>query len=239
MVEIERLLLQGAQSRSGGSDSDPQVPRVPLFVAERTGPPSVTPAMMAELARYRRAQLQAENPDWGTQLQVVYVGDQLEVEDEANHSTPPASEPAIDLGETFVERLHSGTGGRVLYSDRASRPAVELGAIARVQNYAEYVRSDFLQCAVCLDEFELRSDAREMPCGHMFHSDCIQLWLGWQRSCPLCRYQIPIDEEDNTEGYFEDDAEDHNDPWALIRNVYQHVGRMIIRMIPWMMQIHG
>ncbi|KAE8657979.1 hypothetical protein F3Y22_tig00116976pilonHSYRG00231 [Hibiscus syriacus] len=51
-----------------------------------------------------------------------------------------------------------------------------------------------LQCSVCLDDFEVGIEAKEMPCKHKFHSGCILPWLELHSSCPVCRYQIPADE---------------------------------------------
>lgn len=51
-----------------------------------------------------------------------------------------------------------------------------------------------LQCSVCLDDFEISSEAKEMPCKHKFHSGCILPWLELHSSCPVCRFQLPSDE---------------------------------------------
>ncbi|EEE58975.1 hypothetical protein OsJ_10676 [Oryza sativa Japonica Group] len=50
-------------------------------------------------------------------------------------------------------------------------------------------------CPVCLDEFEAGGEAREMPCKHRFHDGCILPWLEAHSSCPVCRYQLPTDDE--------------------------------------------
>lgn len=51
-----------------------------------------------------------------------------------------------------------------------------------------------LQCSVCLDDLEIGTEAKEMPCKHKFHSGCILPWLELHSSCPVCRYQLPADE---------------------------------------------
>ncbi|KAK9276592.1 hypothetical protein L1049_006127 [Liquidambar formosana] len=52
------------------------------------------------------------------------------------------------------------------------------------------------ECVICLEEWEIGGVAKEMPCNHRFHGECIEKWLGIHGSCPVCRYKMPFDEED-------------------------------------------
>jgi len=43
------------------------------------------------------------------------------------------------------------------------------------------------QCAICMDDYELAQKVRKLPCGHMYHLDCIKKWLEMHGTCPVCR----------------------------------------------------
>ncbi|CAK9182803.1 unnamed protein product [Ilex paraguariensis] len=46
-------------------------------------------------------------------------------------------------------------------------------------------------CCVCLGEFEMKEELVQVPwCKHIFHMDCINHWLCWNSTCPLCRCPI-------------------------------------------------
>ncbi|WMV15126.1 hypothetical protein MTR67_008511 [Solanum verrucosum] len=63
-----------------------------------------------------------------------------------------------------------------------------------------------IDCSVCLSNFELGEEAKEMPCKHHFHSICIDKWLGINGSCPICRYKMPVNEQ--CEKAYEESDED-------------------------------
>ncbi|XP_008242622.1 PREDICTED: RING-H2 finger protein ATL38-like [Prunus mume] len=46
-------------------------------------------------------------------------------------------------------------------------------------------------CAVCLCEFKDGEAIRVLPeCMHLFHAECIDMWLSSHSNCPLCRTDI-------------------------------------------------
>lgn len=86
----------------------------------------------------------------------------------------------------------------------ASKSAVEALPIIDIVDCHVSVE---LQCAVCHEAFVLGSEAREMPCKHLYHSDCILPWLAMRNSCPVCRFELPTDTNSSVEeGNVEDEA---------------------------------
>ncbi|KAK4774720.1 hypothetical protein SAY86_009655 [Trapa natans] len=79
----------------------------------------------------------------------------------------------------------------------ASKSAVEALPMVRITD--EILSSEMNQCAVCQDEFEKDTEVKQMPCKHIYHSDCLLPWLELHSSCPVCRHELPTDDAD-TEG---------------------------------------
>ncbi|OHS97779.1 hypothetical protein TRFO_35917 [Tritrichomonas foetus] len=43
------------------------------------------------------------------------------------------------------------------------------------------------ECVICLSEFLPKCEIAELPCGHIFHPECIQSWVKKHPTCPICR----------------------------------------------------
>ncbi|OWM62713.1 hypothetical protein CDL15_Pgr020007 [Punica granatum] len=76
----------------------------------------------------------------------------------------------------------------------ASKSAVAALPVVKISE--ELLSSDSSQCAVCKDAFEIGEEAKEMPCKHIYHNDCILPWLELHNSCPVCRYELPTNDPD-------------------------------------------
>ncbi|CAK7332125.1 unnamed protein product [Dovyalis caffra] len=45
-----------------------------------------------------------------------------------------------------------------------------------------------IECAICLGEFEEKESVKMIPtCQHVFHLECIDMWLQMHVTCPVCR----------------------------------------------------
>ncbi|KAA1133535.1 zinc ion binding [Puccinia graminis f. sp. tritici] len=58
-----------------------------------------------------------------------------------------------------------------------------------------------LECTICNEELSLPDQSIvQLPChaSHLFHRDCILLWIGRDRTCPICRAAIPLQSDPAT-----------------------------------------
>jgi hypothetical protein len=55
-------------------------------------------------------------------------------------------------------------------------------------------------CAVCLEAYACGDALRTMPCAHAFHEGCIVEWLSVSPLCPLCRFRLPSQDEEDRRG---------------------------------------
>ncbi|XP_020079709.1 E3 ubiquitin-protein ligase RING1-like [Ananas comosus] len=81
--------------------------------------------------------------------------------------------------------------------NRYGTPPASKSAVANLPDIkisCDLLDSGEAQCAVCMDAFEIGSEAKQLPCKHIFHRDCILPWLELHSSCPVCRYQLPADD---------------------------------------------
>ncbi|XP_062223999.1 probable E3 ubiquitin-protein ligase RHC1A isoform X2 [Phragmites australis] len=77
----------------------------------------------------------------------------------------------------------------------APQPAIDSMPVVKINR--RHLNDD-PQCPVCKDRFEVGSEAREMPCKHLYHTDCIIPWLVQHNSCPVCRHSLPSQPSSNS-----------------------------------------
>ena len=65
---------------------------------------------------------------------------------------------------------------------------------ANVENKNKYI------CSICIDEIE-RENIYFLPCGHYYHSVCVNKWMNEKFICPECRHPINISTIDDLSNY--------------------------------------
>ena len=94
----------------------------------------------------------------------------LSEQDRGRVGTPPASKDAI-------EKLQE-----VKIDEKYCKKNEQTGEL-------EYPR-----CSICFDD--LKEKATIMPCGHLFNKECLHEWLSQHNQCPVCRHELPTDDQE-------------------------------------------
>ena len=50
---------------------------------------------------------------------------------------------------------------------------------------------EFPNCCICISDIVFKQKAVLLPCGHILHWKCGELWLKKNNTCPLCRFELP------------------------------------------------
>ena len=49
---------------------------------------------------------------------------------------------------------------------------------------------DKAQCSICMEDFVLAENVKQLRCDHCFHETCIKPWLQMHATCPVCRKSL-------------------------------------------------
>lgn len=105
---------------------------------------------------------------------------------------PGMGQRRADFGDFFMGHGLQELIEQLSLNDRRGPPPAPRSAIdamPTIKITRRHLNID-AHCPVCKDKFELGTEARLMPCDHIYHSDCIVPWLVEHNSCPVCRVEL-------------------------------------------------
>lgn len=91
----------------------------------------------------------------------------------------------LDMALTMLEEPTSESGA----ADREQVEDAESSAQELINGMPTVAAAGY-SCSVCMERFGSGADAKQIPCGHIFHSNCISHWVSLHNSCPLCRSSV-------------------------------------------------
>jgi len=79
--------------------------------------------------------------------------------------------------------------------------ASALRSLPRIKVTAyDIAANESAECSICLDELVAGQPALRIPCGHLYHEDCVKDWLRKSNECPVCRFELPTDDAEYERG---------------------------------------
>ena len=101
-------------------------------------------------------------------------GEELDPQDPRlwSHMVEPASPEQID--NLPVTQVGAGGVGAQGGSGGSNNPAP----------------NHHIQCMICLSDYKDGESVRTLPCGHVYHKECVDRWLAINHNCPACKAPI-------------------------------------------------
>ncbi|OJJ71148.1 hypothetical protein ASPBRDRAFT_604197 [Aspergillus brasiliensis CBS 101740] len=88
-------------------------------------------------------------------------------------------------------------------------------------------------CAICMDQFADDDEIRALPCGHIFHTACLDPWVTKRNAfCPLCKMSLSGVKEGGESG------ESRRGSWAW-RRASQRLSARVVISVPEAAVIRG
>jgi len=98
---------------------------------------------------------------------------------------------SMDSGDIFGSLDDSLDEGEPLDDDIIQ--TLPISKIHDINKLAE----DKKRCSICLENYKNGDDSIILPCIHIFHSECIKKWMKKNGTCPICKFKIDSNNNDN------------------------------------------
>ena len=97
----------------------------------------------------------------------------------------------VDLAQRISEQQNQQQ------NKKASKESVKKLPVLKIEQKhckkGENGQNEAPTCAVCCDNIQIGKKGMFMPCGHIYHQDCLEPWLQTNNTCPVCRYELPLE----------------------------------------------
>ena len=95
-----------------------------------------------------------------------------------------------DLNEMIERMLHYSRENPTDQTIVSELPETKIDDIKKLDK-------DKQNCVICMEDFKNGDVTTNLPCLHMFHTNCIQSWLKTQNTCPICKFKLTAENINN------------------------------------------
>eukprot|EP01041_Mallomonas_annulata_P002926 gene2926-5742_t len=69
------------------------------------------------------------------------------------------------------------------------------------------------ECCICQEDMAVGNEVLKLHCRHVYHSQCVESWLEKHNTCPMCRSEMPLQENTPEQRRTEIAADPHRMPY--------------------------
>lgn len=84
------------------------------------------------------------------------------------------------LCSCFYKNNHINNETNTIYENRHEYNHVNIFQNKKTDN--------FHTCSICLEDMKYNDICMIISCSHIYHKECLQLWMSKKSICPLCDY---------------------------------------------------
>jgi len=77
-----------------------------------------------------------------------------------------------------------------LYSDSPEQSSKSLTMESPLAESKDTGNADDNACSICLCDYEVGDELTRLPCGHIYHLECVTSWTNQSTRCPLCNHEL-------------------------------------------------
>jgi len=106
-------------------------------------------------------------------------------------------DPVCGLIRVMGERLTTLVYAALVEEEEVPRLPTSAAVLKEwpvVELTARDIQTGQSDCHICLMGFAEGDEAIRVPCGHLFHAECLKPWLLMRNLCPTCRFELPTDD---------------------------------------------
>ncbi|CAI9091746.1 OLC1v1026852C1 [Oldenlandia corymbosa var. corymbosa] len=104
----------------------------------------------------------------------------------------------IYLYARWVCQMRPPSLPRISHAPSSAQPpprGLDPNAISNLPIILHRASEEAVECSICLGIFQDGEKVKVLPdCQHRYHSECVDVWLTTQSSCPLCRASLRDDD---------------------------------------------
>ncbi|KAF5188581.1 E3 ubiquitin-protein ligase aip2 [Thalictrum thalictroides] len=102
---------------------------------------------------------------------------------------------SIEIVASIEASLQGIAAVRPMKQPPASKEVIENLPIVTISEEMMARLGSDIECAVCRENLAISEKLHELPCKHLFHLLCLKPWLDKHNSCPICRHELPTDDQ--------------------------------------------